>query len=371
MCSTKFIETIQHQNFKYSEMHQKSRTSVFDNLKIGMWNIEGFTTDKISDTQLMNVVSHLDIVSLVVTWSNGDHLNFPGHVLVSSTYRKKHNNARRHSGGISVYVKPNIHKEVYTLKNEHSDIQWVRLFFKLQKRYISCHCIYFPQNSPGTVPDLESVNDALLDNIQNLSRLGDSFIHGDFTAYTNTNSDYIESDDTQYPQMEDYYSTDLNNPRNNMDTKSINKSGRFLLDLCKKSSLKLLNGRCMGDIFGNFTCYTYNGCSLVDYAAASAHMHCKIAKFQVQNFTSLSNHRLISCSLLSSFPDNHGTHDKLSPGKFLWNSSSIEAYTVKFQSQETQQNYNQSILLKILKTVTQLQMHCLRCYARQLQHLLF
>ena len=106
-------------------MHQKSRTPVSDNLKIGMWNIEGLKTDKISDTQFMNVVSQLDIVSLVETWSNGDHLNIPGHVLVSSTYRKKHKNARRHSGGISVYVKPNIHKGVFTLKNGHTDIQWV------------------------------------------------------------------------------------------------------------------------------------------------------------------------------------------------------------------------------------------------------
>ena len=323
-------------------MHQKSRTPVSDNLKIGMWNIEGLTTDKISDTQSMNVVSQLDIVSLVETWSNGDHLNIPGHVLVSSTYRKKHKNARRHSGGISVYVKPNIHKGVYTLKNEHTDIQWVRLdkhFFKLQKDIYLATVYISPQKSPGDVPDLESIYAALLDNIQNFCRLGDIFIHGDFNAYTNTNSDYIESDDTQYPQMEDNCSTDLISPRNNMDAKRLNKSGRYLLDLCKESSLKLLNGRCMGDIFGNFTCYTYNGCSLADYAAASAHMHCKIARFQAQNFTSLSNHCPISCSLLSSFADDHGAHDKLSPlpGKFLWNSSSIEAYTVKFQSQETQQ----------------------------------
>ena len=71
----------------------------------------------------------------------------------------------------------------------------------------------------------------------------------------------------------------------------------------------------MGDLFGNFTCYTYNGCSLGDYAAASAHMHCKMAKFQVQNFTSLSNHCPISCYLLSSCSNDHGTHDKLSPSQ--------------------------------------------------------
>ena len=29
-------------------------------------------------------------------------------------------------------------------------------------------------------------------------------------------------------KMEDYYSTDLNSPRNNMDAKSINKSGNLI-----------------------------------------------------------------------------------------------------------------------------------------------
>ena len=98
--------------------------------------------------------------------------------------------------------------------------------------------------------------------------------------------------------MEEYYLTDLNSPKNNMDAKRINKSGRSPPDLCKESSLRLLNGRCIGDIFGNCTCFTYNGCSLVYYAAASEHMHCKIAKFQVLNFTSLSSHCPIKCSLL-------------------------------------------------------------------------
>ena len=41
----------------------------------------------------------------------------------------------------------------------------------------------------------------------------------------------------------------------------------------------------MGYISGNFICCTYDDCSLVDYAAPSAHMHCKIATFRVPNFT--------------------------------------------------------------------------------------
>ena len=96
--------------------------------------------------------------------------------------------------------------------------------------------------------------------------MGDLLIQGDFNAYTNICSDYIELDDTQYPKMDDCYSADLNTPRNNIDTKRLNKSGKVLIDLCKESRLRLLNCRCTGNIFGNFTSYTYNGCSLVDYA---------------------------------------------------------------------------------------------------------
>ena len=88
----------------------------------------------------MNVVSHLDIVCLVETWSNGDnHLKIPGHISVSSTYRKKHKNARRHSGGGGGgfgLCQTKYSQRVYTLNIEQTDIYWVRLdkhFFKLQK----------------------------------------------------------------------------------------------------------------------------------------------------------------------------------------------------------------------------------------------
>ena len=69
-------------------------------------------------------------------------------------------------------------------------------------------------------------------------------------------------------------------------------------------------------------------------------MLCKIAKFQVHAFISLSNHCPISCSLLSSLPgDDMGAQEQLFPlpGKFLWNPVSIEIYTEKVRTRETQQ----------------------------------
>ena len=86
-------------------------------------------------------------------------------------------------------------------------------FFRLQKDLFLATVYVSPENSSGNVPDLESVYATLLDNVQyyrksglkiifvmnfsvKRSRMGDNFIQGDFNAYTNICSDYIELDDT-------------------------------------------------------------------------------------------------------------------------------------------------------------------------------
>jgi len=76
---------------------------------------------------------------------------------------------------------------------------------------------------------------------------------------------YIIQDDSKFLPLGDSYTTDrkiLN--RHNKDLK-IDKRGRDLLDFCIGHQLRILNGRILGDLFGNYTCYTPNECSTVDY----------------------------------------------------------------------------------------------------------
>ena len=47
---------------------------------------------------------------------------------------------------------------------------------------------------------------------------------------------------------------------------TINAYGRALSNMCITNKLCFLNGRTRGDRLGNFTCLTYNGASVVDYA---------------------------------------------------------------------------------------------------------
>ena len=86
-------------------------------------------------------------------------------------------------------------------------------------------------------------------------------------------------------------------PRNNLDHKRTNNSSKMLLEICKESSLRIINGRTTGDLYGKHTCITYNGYSVVDYTIVSQEWLKCISIFQVDKFTALSNHCPIVCSL--------------------------------------------------------------------------
>ena len=48
--------------------------------------------------------------------------------------------------------------------------------------------------------------------------------------------------------------------------KVVNEHGNYLLNFCKASGLRIINGRIGNDGgIGKFTCVTENGCSVVDY----------------------------------------------------------------------------------------------------------
>ncbi|CAG2188898.1 unnamed protein product [Mytilus edulis] len=195
-----------------------------------------------------------------------------------------------------------------------------------------------PENSSCNVPDLNSVYAHLLSDIEKYCKLGDIMVQGDFNAHTNTSPDYVLFDESKQPYVVDnYYVEDSIMPRNNLDPKRINNSGRCLLDLCKETSLTILNGRTIGDLHGKQSCITYNGCSLVDYTLVSFDLLSLVGYFEIHDLTSLSNHCPISCTLLTFFRStnfvNQTQLDPL-PGKFIWSPGAIESYVKDITSKE-------------------------------------
>ena len=93
----------------------------------------------------------------------------------------------------------------------------------------------------------------------------------------------------------------------------------------------------MGDLFGKYTCITWNGCSVVDYMLASVNLLNKIGYFEVHELTPLSNHCLISCSLVLGFLPQNNPQCKLDPlpNKFIWNQDAINLYIQKSNSADS------------------------------------
>ncbi|VDI29000.1 Hypothetical predicted protein [Mytilus galloprovincialis] len=329
-----------------------------NNLKIGLWNIQGLNQDKIKDPTFLNIISNMHLFSLIETWSDsGTTLNIPDYALICNSSRSKHKKARRNSGGIAIYAKLSLIKGLTKLPNEHSDIQWVKLnhkFFNLPKDIYLAFIYFSPENSSGQPKDIEEMYSKLLCNIENYSQYGEVLIQGDFNAYTSTTPDFVYSDESIYPHAEDdSYIYDIGTPRNNLDHKRPNKSGKLLIELCKEAGLRILNGRTIGDLLGKYTCIKYNGSSVVDYAVASAnllHVYA-INSFTVHDFTTLSDHCAISCSLLTSFYDNTKTQQaylKPLPGKFLWDSEAINRYSTLIQDKNTSTKLRKFLSTKYL-----------------------
>ena len=115
-------------------------------------------------------------------------------------------------------------------------------------------------------------------------------------ARTGSNiSDFIASDDNQYaPTADDYVIDKSVRCRKSMDN-TVNEYGKRLVDMCKYSRLRLLNGRTFGDLTGQVTCFQWNGCSVVDYFIADEDLLGFIEYFRVHDFKGcLSNHCKIS-----------------------------------------------------------------------------
>ena len=89
--------------------------------------------------------------------------------------------------------------------------------------------------------------------------------------------------------------------------KKIDSRGKDLIDLCISNQLRIVNGRVLGDTFGNFTCYTSHGASTVDYVLVSEGILDHILYLKINDFVPcLSDcHCLIQWSISAKYSNEH------------------------------------------------------------------
>lgn len=73
-------------------------------------------------------------------------------------------------------------------------------------------------------------------------------------------------------------------------TKTINNYGRKLLELCKSSGLRIVNGRHPGDVPGDYTFFCSRGNSVINYLLTDSSLFFSIGQFCTGIFNIFSDH---------------------------------------------------------------------------------
>ena len=262
------------------------------NLSISSWNIQGLG-DKCRDDFFLSCLKY-DINIILESWKGIDQTYNLSEYKFFQKCRKKKKGSRRFSGGIVVFYKSMIHKGITEMRD--ITLSDNRLWFKLDKTFFNwnkdlyiCACYVPPISSAHYDDDFSKLEN----EISGLAGMGNIMIIGDLNARIAEKYDFIENEnDGNDPFMQilpDNYTTDFNIKRNSFD-KIFNTQGQGLIDLCIASQLRILNGRFVGDLFGNMTCFKTNGASTIDYCLTDVDLINNVNFFQVLDPNYLSDH---------------------------------------------------------------------------------
>ena len=301
-------------------------------LKLLSWNVFGLS-QKLKDTEFVNILKENDIVCLTETWTTiQSNIKLNSYECIHRMRKKKRKRGRP-SGGIILYYKSYLKPGITEIVKSHEDILWIKLsrkMFGFEKDVYMC-TVY---NNPNCRATENCAFLQLQRDVEHFSKLGDILLNGDFNARTGNLNDYIKHDySSSHIQTGKNYSLDKtvhNTERENKDNK-INSWGRELMVLCKSAGLRILNGRTIGDLFGDYTYFKGNKKSAVDYVIVSKHWLGNILHFSVSEpIPYLSDHcflnTVIKCSINKAYTPEKQSNMKKLYNRFIWKAESKELF---------------------------------------------
>ena len=270
--------------------------------------------------------------------------------------RNKNAKTEKVSGGLAVYVHNSIKAGVNRVPLPGTESIIIRLkkeFFGLNVDTFVCFAYCVPPSSKVLNAEFmpSDVFSDLEDKLARCAGEGNILLLGDMNSRTLTQPDYNIDEDTQYvPITQGVYNTNTTatDCRANQDRGGYNSYGVKFLDLCKKVSIRILNGRFFGDLTGKLTCFTGRGSSTVDYAAASPELFSKIRYFSVDPpMPMFSDHCPITTYLRVNAIGTKQTGNYAflpKPDKLTWDKSKNDMFIKIISSNESQEKISNFFL---------------------------
>jgi hypothetical protein len=199
-------------------------------------------------------------------------------------------------GGIVILIKDIYASLVSVEEVYHDTIVWVKIDASLSSNNqdIFYAFVYLPP--PNSVFYQQYQCDIFSDfeyQIAKYMLLGNVFVLGDINARTKTKDDFIANDLLHNSVINDSiltYEQDCNLiTRTNPDNGS-NEYGMKLLNMCKSTGLRILNGRHECGLGNEYTFNGANGMSVIDYLLTSVNCFQMINNFVINDFNEFSDH---------------------------------------------------------------------------------
>ena len=330
-------------------------------LRVGYWNIKNVKFSdgsiKTEDKYVLDLIGKHDIMCLSeVQCGECDIPEIDGYTSFKLC-RKINKKINRFFGGIVIYYKNDLRPGIQFLMNTSIDYVWLKFnksFFNMAEDVFMCVMYIPPENSSYyKTRDVETFN-AIEDDIVKYRDKGSLVLIGDMNARTNSMSDFIENDTVAHDnvglnafEFDDIYEPDIvAQRRTSQDIVPSCTRGRQLIELCKSSQLRIMNGRWLGDSMGNYTCHQPGGSSVVDYLITNESNMKNLVYFKVYEFRgNLSDHCCISTALkcnvnFSDLNVRYKFNHQICPVGFKWNRESIYRYQSAFTTGTIEQKVN-------------------------------
>jgi hypothetical protein len=156
-------------------------------------------------------------------------------------------------------------------------------------------CVYICPYGSSYSSKTDDIFELLESDMGRFSKIGTCLLCGDFNSRTATEPDFCKNDNLdELLDLPYNYEQDIDIMRNNCDSSKPDKNGLQLLDLCKGTGVRIVNGRCLGDTSVYFTCFSPNGApSVIDYMLITPSLFDSIDFFHVMD----PHHRSIHCCM--------------------------------------------------------------------------
>lgn len=314
-------------------------------LKLCSLNLQGGIERKFQFKDVTSSVDKFDIIFLQETWMvDSCHFNVRGYGMFRSD-RGSHKKKSTGSGGVVTLYKLDLEKGVQKIPSRHKDFMWIRLdknFFKLPSDMYFVNCYIPPEDSVVHRDMHYNVFEVLCEEITKFSKMGEVGIVGDLNARTGNIQEKLNDhpDDFHYNSEIQIDSKcqlgyDLRK-RNNTDL-TINNFGKKLIELVEAFSLIILNGRTLGDLKGEKTCYTSRGSSTVDYFIVSPIIHKSVKYMKVRPQTWYSDHSPVEMVLGTETCEQTKTETQcINRGSYIWNNEGTNQFKIYMNSPDTE-----------------------------------